>query len=143
MGKPARIQLRDNLARVLRDRIARFGALVESNAVTKSTLDRIIDEEGQSVRLDQLDWLAEALQVEPWQLLHPDFDTALLSEWAMKIARKMDSLPEGVRRRAYSRFAHDVDFANEAADEARAEREADSASAPDTLKPRRLRRVDR
>lgn len=143
MGKLARHLLRDNLRRLLDERVARFTDLVQTGAVSKSTLARLRDEDGQSCDLDQLDAIAYALQVEPWQLLHPDFDTAVLSEWAMKVARKMEDVPEGIKPRAYARFVQDVDFANAAVAEALGEKKDEPASAPGTVKPRRLRRLPR
>lgn len=145
MGRNARIQLRDNIRRVLDEGAAGFMDLVRTNAVTKSTLARIRSDEGQCIDLDQLDDIAHAFSVEPWQLLHPDFDAALLTEWAMKIARKMEDVPEALRPAAYARFVQDVDFANRAAAAARADPAPadDGASAPGIVKPRRLRRVHR
>jgi transcriptional regulator with XRE-family HTH domain len=119
--------------------------LVRTNAVTRTTLARIVREDGQTVDLDQLDWIAEAFGVEPWQLLHPDFDTAMLSAWAMKIARKMEDVPAPLRARVYARFVQDADFANQAVEAVAAEPppEDEPANAPGTLKPRRLRQVRR
>lgn len=145
MGKKAKLQLRDNIRRALDEGVTRFNELVRTDAVTKTTLARIKREEGQPITLDQLDWIAQAFGVEPWQLLHPDFDTAMLTAWSMRIARKMEDVPEALRARVYARFVQDADFANQAVEAARIEPppEVDEASARGTLKPRRLRRVHR
>jgi transcriptional regulator with XRE-family HTH domain len=143
MGKKAKLQLRDNLRRAFDEGVARFTELVRTDAVKRSTLARIVSEEGQTVDLDQLDWIAEAFGVEPWQLLHPDFDTAMLTAWALQIARKMEGVPEPLRARVYARFVQDADFATQAVEAVRTEPPPEDvpANAPGTLKPRRLRRV--
>jgi DNA-binding Xre family transcriptional regulator len=147
MGKPARIWLRNNIKRLLSSGGTTHRALVATGAVTNGTLGRITGEEGQDVRLEQLDWLAQALSCEPWQLIHPDPDMAELSSDAMKIARKMDQLPEEQRARAYALFVQAVDFANPAPPappEPGASNGKDgAASAPGTARPMRLRHVNR
>jgi DNA-binding Xre family transcriptional regulator len=146
MGQPARKRLRDAIKRLIEEGLTSYTALVKSGAVKGSTLSRVLSEDGQDVRLEQLDWLAHALRCEPWQLLHPDPDMAELSPDAMKIARKMDQLPEEQRARAYALFVQAVDFANPppAPPEPGASNGADgAANAPGTAKPIRLRHVSR
>lgn len=137
MGTPARHRLRDALKRLIEQGVT-WNELLESDAVSNGTLGRILGEDGQDVTLRQLDLLAEALDIEPWQLLHPDVDLAGMSKTAMKIARKMDQMEPSVREQAYSLFVQTVDFAN-----VPTTRQADAASAPSTAKPTRLRRVHR
>jgi hypothetical protein len=119
-----------------------FSGLVETGALGHGSLARILERDergrlkGQNVKLEMLDRLAEALDLDPWQLLHPDGDCADFSEQALRIARKMDSLAPEARNRAYAMFVQMVDFGNVPKPE-------DGSSDPDTPKPRRLRRVAR
>lgn len=136
VGK-ARHHLRDTIRALLESGEVSYSALVASGAITNGTLGRVVSDEGQDVRLEQLDWLAAALDMDPWQLLHPDTEVAQFSKQALKIARKMDSLPPEVRDQAYALFVQAVDFANVAPPPAA------PASAPSTAKPKRLRRVHR
>lgn len=127
---------------MLDDQEFTFGALVETGALGHGSLARILQEDehgrliGQNIKLEMLDRLAEALDVEPWQLLHPDGDLADFSEPALRIARFMDSLAPEVRNRAYALFVQQIDFGN-------VPRVDDAPNAHDGRKPKRLRRVAR
>lgn len=137
MRRSARHRLRDNIRRLLDEKEVTYTALVESGAVTNGALGRIISDEGQSVNLRQLDMLAEALDVEPWQLLHPDFEVSRLSHFGVLAGQKLDELPEELRPPAYALFVQQVNFGNTGA------APAAPASAPGTRKPKRLRPVHR
>jgi DNA-binding Xre family transcriptional regulator len=140
MGKPAKIRLRDAIKRLFDGGRTSFNALVASGAVTNGTLGRIVSDDGQDVRLEQLDWLAHALSVEPWQLLHPDPEVSAFSADALKIARAMDDLPPEKRAAAHAVFVQAVEFGNPKP----ASNGKDGApSAPAAVKPIRLRRVVR
>jgi DNA-binding Xre family transcriptional regulator len=141
MGKPARIRLRDNIKMLIDEHRTTHRALVASGAVTNGTLGRITGEEGQDVRLEQLDWLAQALGCEPWQLIHPDFTVAELSADALRIARAMDDLPPEKRAAAHALFVQAVDFANPPSSESNGKDGAPSA--PAASRPMRLRHVSR
>jgi DNA-binding Xre family transcriptional regulator len=134
MGKPARISLRDTIKRLIASGRISYKQLVASKAVTNGTLGRIVSDEGQDVRLEQLDWLAQALNCEPWQLLHPDPQVGALSAEALRIARAMDDLPIERRAQAHALFVQAVEFGNPG---------ANGASAPGAEKPIRLRHVSR
>jgi hypothetical protein len=113
---------------------------VASGAVTNGTLGRIVSDEGQDVRLEQLDWLAHALSVEPWQLLHPDPEVSAFSADALKIARAMDDLPPEKRAGAHALFVQAVDFGNP---KPTSNGQDGAPNAPAAVKPIRLRRVVR
>jgi hypothetical protein len=140
--KPAQAQLAETLRRMLDEGEFGFKELVAASAVGNGTLGRILEKDahehllGYNVQLSTLDKLAEALCVQPWQLLHPDGELASFSEQALKIARKMDSLPADLRERAYWLFVQQIDFANVPKPE-------DAPSAPGRKQPRKLRRVSR
>lgn len=143
MGKLARHRLRDTIRFLTEHGRASFGDFVKVDAAKKSSLARIKGEDGQNVTLNQLDLLATALGVEPWQLLHPDGEAATLSDAALKIARKMDDLPPELRERAYALFVQAVDFANPSPPDPPHNGGAGAASAHDSVTPKRLRRVHR
>lgn len=140
MHSRARHRLRDTIKRLFAEGETTFGAIVESGALPTTTLARVISADGHNVGIDALDGLAEALQVEPWQLLHPDLDVAELSRYAILAAQKMDELPEEVRARAYALFVQQVDFGNVPTTPPPA---PVAASAPGKKKPRKLRPVHR
>lgn len=138
MGSSAKERLRDNIRLLLERGETTWEELLESGAVTNGTLGRIVEDDGQNVRLSVLDALAYALKVEPWQLLHPDFEIANLAGPALKIARKMETIREDHQERVYAKFVQDVDFANVPL---KPEDPPAAASAPGKMRPRRLRRV--
>lgn len=139
MGFSSRQRLRANLKRLFDDGVTTYSDLAQTEAVSNGTLGRVAgdDEAGHNLTLDKLDRLAFALKVEPWQLLHPDFDWANLSPAALKIAQKMESIAESHQDKAYWQFVQLIDFANIPATA------ADAASAHGTVKPRKLRKVPR
>jgi DNA-binding Xre family transcriptional regulator len=133
MGTPARIRLRDTIKKVIASGVS-YTDVWESGAISSSNLARVISPEGHNVRLEQLDYLAQALDVEPWQLLHPDFTLATLSEHALRAARKIDCLPADKREAAYALLAYNLDFLAP---------QGDGPSAPDSGRPIRVRHVHR
>jgi DNA-binding Xre family transcriptional regulator len=140
----ARHRLRDTIRHVI-DEGVNYRDLVESGAVTNGALGRIRADEGQNVMLDQLDRLAEALDMEPWQLLHPDFETAQFSKYALLAAHKIDQQPPELRAQLYQLLQQLADFGNaeREAGEAAVASGADVASAPAAQRPKRVRRVHR
>jgi DNA-binding Xre family transcriptional regulator len=141
MGTPARDWLRKNIKRLIDSGGTTYRALVATGAVTNGTLGRIASEEGQDVRLEQLDWLAQALNCEPWQLIHPDPQVAGFSADALRIARAMDDLPPEKRAAAHAVFVQAVEFANPPT---KAPEPPDATpSAPAASRPIRLRHVSR
>jgi len=142
MGKKAKERLSQCLNRLLEEGRTTFTELVKSGGVTNGTLGRILSEEGQNIQLETLDDLAAALQVEPWQLLHPDGEVASMSKDALKIARKMESLNPAIRDTAYALWVQRVDFENEQQPPP-PEPPNGAPSAPDKKQPIRVRRVRR
>jgi hypothetical protein len=136
--KKARHRLRDNIRRLIEIGAVPYTAWLASGAVTNGAMSRIVGPDGQNVRIDQLDLLAEALGVEPWQLLHPDIEVSTLSRQAMKIALEMDSLKPEARDAAYALFVQQVEFGN-----VRQEPRADVPNGHVVPRPRPLRKVHR
>jgi DNA-binding Xre family transcriptional regulator len=141
----ARHRLRDTIRHILDEAGVDYRELIESGAVTNGALGRIRSDEGQNVMLDQLDRLAEALDLEPWQLLHPDFETAQFSKYALLAAHKIDQHPPEFRAQLYQLLQQLADFGNaeREAGEAAGPSAADAANAPAAQRPRRVRRVHR
>lgn len=151
MGKtPARLRLRD----FLRRKIARQGAeatyskLVDEGVVANSKLGRLKGESGENTTLKTLDNLAKFFGVEPWELLHPDSETASeitrLSAAALQTARKVNDLPtEELQEQAYALLLQAIDFQNAARQQRGGQQAADASSAHDTSKPKTPRPVPR
>lgn len=72
MDAIAQLRLRDTLKRMLRVGETTYSDLLESGAISHGSLTRVISDAGEPVTLAQLDRLAHALGLEPWQLLHPE-----------------------------------------------------------------------
>lgn len=89
----ARDLLAECLNRIIRSKHATGRQLVAKGILSNGTLGRIRHAQ-DNVGIDVIDRFAEYLQVEPWQVIHPDPRVAELSAEAIEAARQLDTLAD-------------------------------------------------
>jgi hypothetical protein len=110
----ARDILARNLTRLIETGQTSFARLVKAEAGTSGTISRIRNATS-SAGVDQLDRLGYALDLEAWQLLHPDSGISEMGpEYRSvleEIGRKLAALPPAALQRAAALCAYALDVA--------------------------------